>query len=496
VAERPAPLDQLSPDARQLAVSALEVVDTWWDDDAALLWNPPGSFDEVLEPRSVHMVPQTAWYVAGLLLRSAPGDVERATRAVRRLVALQYDAPGTVWHGTYARFAEWPEPTDGAVEWADYDPNWREFIGTTFAVVLHLLSTELPADVVALLEGSIALAQRGEPEGRIPEHYANIALMKAWLDADTGRRTNDRALVDVGESFAERVVERFLRHGAFDEYGSPTYYGIDLYALALWRDLSPTQRFAEWAEQVEAALWRDVAEWYHPGLRNLCGPYTRAYGMDMGSYAALLGLWMQPALGDDAPFPALGSGIEHVHDLAMAPMAALLGPNVPDDVVSSLRELRGEHVVTKVISDDPRRVATGWLAPDVMIGAEDNAGGWSGYRQYHPATIHWRLPGGGVGTIRAVHRGPLRATAAPGELRLRVDDHAHVGAQPTVFQVAAGADSGTIDLTPSRWTLPGLTVEVDGPTEGVEVSEDEVVWPAGPVELRLHVRTDDRGRSL
>lgn len=474
----------------------LEVVDSWWDDEAALLWNPPRSFDDALAPRSVHMVPQTAWYAAGLLLRAGPGDVDRAIRAVQRLVSLQHDAPGTAWHGTYARFAEWPEPADGAVEWVDYDPNWREFVGTTFAVVLHRLADELPAALVSSIEDSIALAQRGEPEGRIPEHYANIALMKAWLDADTGRRRNDHALVEAGESFAERVVERFRRHQAFDEYGSPTYYGIDLYALALWRDLAPTDRFAEWAEEVEAALWRDIATWYHPGLRNLCGPYTRAYGMDMGSYAALLGLWMQPVLGDDAPFPDLDEDVDHAHDLAMAPMAALLGPRIPDDVLPALRGLRGEHVVEKVISDDPRRVATGWLAPDVMIGAEDNAGGWSGYRQYHPATIHWRLPDGGVGTIRAVHRGPLRATAAPGELHLRAEDHPHVGPQPTSFHVAAGSSAPDVELTPTSWHLPGLTVEVDGPAEGVEVRAGEVVWPGGPVEIELNVRTNDRGRAL
>ena len=29
--------------------------------------------------------------------------------------ATQYDEPGTVWHGTFARFAEWPEPDAGAV---------------------------------------------------------------------------------------------------------------------------------------------------------------------------------------------------------------------------------------------------------------------------------------------------------------------------------------------------------------------------------------------
>ena len=58
--EGAARLDELAPDARHLAGAAMEVVDGWWDDEAALLWNPPRSFDEALAPRSVHMVPQTA----------------------------------------------------------------------------------------------------------------------------------------------------------------------------------------------------------------------------------------------------------------------------------------------------------------------------------------------------------------------------------------------------------------------------------------------------
>lgn len=487
--DHPTRLDELTPDARHLAEAALAVVDGWWDDDAALLSNPPRSFDDAVAPGTLHMVPQSAWYAVGLLLRDGPGDVARAERALRRLVSLQYDAPGTVWHGTYARFAEWPEPTDGAVEWVDYDPNWREFLGTTFAVLRHRLADRLPTDLVSSLEGSIALAQRSEPEGRIPEHYANIALMKAWLDADTGRRAGDASLVAEGEAFAGRVVERFLRHEAFDEYGSPTYYGVDLFALALWRELPPTDRFAEWAQQVESALWRDIADWYHPGLRNLCGPYTRSYGMDMGRYVALLGTWMYPALGTDAPFPRLDSPFEHAHDLTMAPMAALLGTRIPDDVLPSLRTFQGEHVVDKVVSDEPRRTATGWLAADVMIGAEDNEAGWSGDRQYHPATIHWRRPDGHVGTIRATHRGPLRGTAAAEELHLSARDHPYAGERPTTFVIDAGGGDDDVELTSSTWILPGLRVDVDGPTAGVEVHGNEVVWPPGALDLHLRVRT-------
>ena len=56
--------------------------------------------------------------------------------------------------------------------------------------------------------------------------YANIALLRAWLDVHAG-------LADDG--YASAIVDDFRRHGCFTEYGSPTYYGIDLLALGLWQ---------------------------------------------------------------------------------------------------------------------------------------------------------------------------------------------------------------------------------------------------------------------
>jgi len=77
--------------------------------------------------------------------------------------------------------------------------------------------------------------------------------MKAWLEAD--------------EDDAAEIVRLFNENGAFEEYNSPTYYGIDLYALALWRLHPPTERFRVWGEQLNADLWHDIARWYHPDGR-------------------------------------------------------------------------------------------------------------------------------------------------------------------------------------------------------------------------------------
>ena len=349
--------------------------DQWWDEERGLLWNPPGSFDDYgMAALSMHMVPQSAWYAVDCLQR---GLDARARRIVDELAALQYDEPGTIWHGTFARFAEWPHPKENAVEWIDYDPNWRQFIGTTFRLIEKTWGWDLHEPIEVAIDG--------EPRERVSPAYSNIALMKAWLEED--------------EAFAEEIVRRFDVHGAFAEYNSPTYYGIDLYALALWRVHPPTSQFAEWVAPIESALWRDLARWYHPGLRNLCGPYSRAYGMDMTQYVALLGMWLpEPVLPDlEKPF-------EHSHDLLMQASVDVLGGG-PEHVEWE----RG--LVSQRITDD--RVATGWLGDDVMLGAE--AGGrYRAEGQFHPATAHWAPPSGDgsekhVGWLRVRSPGPVSA---------------------------------------------------------------------------------------
>jgi hypothetical protein len=427
-----------------LAERATAWADEAWDEGRGLLWNPPGSFDDYdLAPRSAHMVPQSAWYAVGLLLR---GDVARAERALEALCGLQYDAPGAVWDGTFARFAEWPEPpSTGAVEWVDYDPNWRQFLGTTFAVILETF--DLSPAVEARLREAIDRAIAGEPRDRVAPSYSNIALMKAWLERD--------------EAYAASVVESFDEYGAFEEYGSPTYYGIDLYALALWRRYPPTPLFASWGERLWSELWRDIARWWHPRLRNLCGPYSRAYGMDMTRYVGLLGLWLpEPVV------PSLAAPFEHSHDLTMAPLVEVVGGGPPDIVFDD-----DERVVEQRLPGG--RVATGWISGDVMAGGE-RGGRFRAEGQYHPATVHWSTPDGSVGWLRLRHAGALSATASHSELRVTVHDHHRLGRQPVIVEASpAGTFSG------DQWSMPGLSLRYDGPApdnDGViDAGADEVV---------------------
>jgi hypothetical protein len=439
----------------------------WWDDDVAMLWNPPGSFDALFPERSLHLVPPTVWYALGLLGRRADGDVERAARAIGAVVGCQLIDPGAPWHGTFARFREFPHPQPGAVEYAGFDPNWRQFVGTGFALALILAGDLLPRTTVDAMLAGIALAVDGEPPDRVGASYSNIALMRAWLEVHVGYLLERPELSTRGEELAARIVERFDVHGTLDEWNSPTYYGIDLYALVLWRSHSPSSRLRAWGARLEAELWSDLAPWYHAGLGNVAGPYTRAYGMDMRRYVAALGLWIQAARPDTvAPVPELSRPFSHSHDLALAPVIGALDPRVPGAARHALGRFDSERRLERFVSSDPERIASAWLSPDLMVGAERGGRKWPGWGQYHPATVHWRDPDDRTRWIRLVHSGPVEARAEPDGLATTCLPHARRGPQPTTFLVSAAHA-----LEGGHWRLPGLTVRVSTDAEFVGVAQ-------------------------
>src|SRR4051812_38604501 len=97
---------------------------------------------------------------------------------------------------------------------------------------------------------------------------------------------------------------------------------------------------------MEADLWRDIARYYHAGLRNVCGPYDRSYGMDMERYAALTGLWIWAAIGSgDTPFPDPSQPFDHAHDFCFGPCIASVGAQMPADALPHFHAFQGARQV-------------------------------------------------------------------------------------------------------------------------------------------------------
>ena len=458
-------LASLDAHARDMAEASIAWMDRFWDEKAGLLLGGADVFDPqnlVLGDR--HGVRNSAWYALGLLIRDAPGDRERAAYALDAIMDNQLDAPGAPFHGTFLHAPEEAHPTPTAVEWRDYDPNWREFIYTTIAIILDEYEDRLPPALVQRIDAGLPKAVAGALDRGLKASYTNIALMNAFMLWFAGDRLGNAAWVSAGEGMARAVYDLFKVNDTFDEYNSPTYYGPDLYALAQWRAYAGSSVLQELGTEMEAQLWRDIARFYHAGLRNMAGPYDRAYGMDMTRYAAVTGEWIWLVTGrQQAAFPDLERPFAHAHDFCFAPLAAILGAPVPSEARPHFFAFQGERQVERVISESPRRVATAWLSDGVMLGAEDSARIKDTSVQFHPATMHWRCGRGEVGWMRLLHSEPVEVRASANRLQIS-------GRGEKVFHIHAPGLTPP-QITPTRWQLPHLTVAVQGNVPAISVHQ-------------------------
>ncbi len=171
---------QLDANTRQTFDLSMGSMDSFWDDSMHLLRTPAVRGEHASHTH--YMVRETSWYAFGLLARDAPGDRQRAVDALEAVLNEQFPDEGKAWHGTFRRSPEEPTPSDAAAMWRTYDPNWREFIGTTFQMILIESPNRIPASLAERLYASIDRAIEGEMHhGRLVPSYSNIALMYGSL---------------------------------------------------------------------------------------------------------------------------------------------------------------------------------------------------------------------------------------------------------------------------------------------------------------------------
>jgi hypothetical protein len=378
------------------ALDALRAIhDELWDAEVGLTRMAPGVTPGAdLRSLNLHAVRETA---LGAFLDLMTGEVARAQQAIDALLAHQYVATDTPWAGTFKVTAEQADPPADAVEWLHYDPNWRQFIGCILAHTLNRFESLLPRASVDRIEDAVARAVHGEPDGRIPDWYTNPGLMHAWLCGWFGRRCNDSDARRRGDDRLTRVLARLDRYGDVDEYNSPTYDGIDLFAAALWRASPPTDEFAAGGERLVRTIGTRLSALYHPALAAICGPYIRAYGVQLDRYVSLAGEWLALAGADDTGvLPAeLTPATDHVHDLYFLPLFTDLGEHVLPHL--ELQDVTTPRQHEQAFGD---AVATSHLTPKSAIGCERGRVHEFARQQYVPFTAHFFSPTANAVAVR------------------------------------------------------------------------------------------------
>jgi hypothetical protein len=483
----------LDKDSREIFLTSMRWGDESWDAQTRFLRapepfnsaNPSRTSAAETHAQSHFLVRDSSWYALGLLLRDQPGDRDRASQILRAVLQQQYNEPGKPWDGTFRRSPDEPEPGSNAAMWRAYDPNWREFIGTTFAVILNEYPDRLPAGLDRDMLASINHAVEGEmKQGRLVPSYTNIALMYGYLWAYAAAQNHRTDWADQATQWQESVYKLFQQHDAFFEYNSPTYAGTDFFGLALWRDYGATPRARAMGSEMEESLWRTTADFYNANLRNVSGPYDRSYGMDMQSYVSVVGLCLRTVLDEkQAPLPNLDhSPVDHVADLFFVPDLVVLDTKIPADAMKSFRALQGEHQVRRQITDE--RVATAWIGKTVIYGGEITAHtrGVDGQSQFHPATVQWQMPDGKIGWIQLTRTPPMDASAKKGEIVITATGDVS-------FRIYAPGVTSE-QLQEKMWTLPGLNVRVTADAKNFTAQDEnglgEVTY-AGMTKMILEI---------
>ena len=454
----------MSKNAGEVFEQSMRLFDASYDVKARLVLHPQ---DRNPPPRGRYMVRESSWYALGLMMRDRGGDAQRAQAILGAVLDEQYLKAGVKWYGTFKRTPEEPGPADGDRSFTSYDPNWRQFIGTILELLLLEYPDRLPVELKARMYRSIDAAVDGElHDGRLVPSYSNIALMQGALWDFAAVHDGNAAWKTGSAAWTAEVYRLFRQHNTFNEYNAPTYYGVDLYGLALWREYGSTARMQEMGRAMEAALWNDIADFYQPRLRNLAGPYDRAYGMDMSVYVTPTGVWMRTVLdGAHAPLPSEAKlSTFQVADMWFAPQIVLLRTHLPVQALDKLQHFTGPHLVRRQI--DPKRIATAWIGEDATWGGEfTGMTKDTGTSQFHPATVHWRMPSGEIGWIEVTRSSMIDVTADREGIGIQTDGD-------VTFRIHAGKQEGA--LVDKRWKLPGLTVEVetDGHDFSASASED------------------------
>lgn len=413
-----APSSALDGEAKAMVEDATEWMDKFYDPKVGQL------FDLESKAAMNHETLASTWYAVGLLARNNDGDAERAEKIINFVINDQFDNPDNQWYGGYTREPE--EPTVGAPwyparMYGSWDPNWRGFVGLSFVTIYEEFGDLLSENTRGLIIESMRNTSIGDSYrvggvngDNLYPSYSNPAIMRAIGTGWTGRQLEDEDMIEEAEEYAREIIELFDMHNTLSEFNSATYTGISLFGLTLWcRYAHEDSIMAERGPDLLRGVWNYTSALWHPGMRNLAGPWDRSYSFDMTKHLGILSHFLAPIIGrKEAGVWQYPEVMSHARDWAWAPLIAVHSEFhnslLSDDVKESLKTFDGERTYEGQAYYPPydldTRNITTWLGEKLMIGAQSyrtqSANGPSNNQaQFNPAVAHWQYGDDEIGWL-------------------------------------------------------------------------------------------------
>ncbi|GLS26481.1 hypothetical protein [Marinibactrum halimedae] len=409
------------------------------------------------------------WCALGLLHRNASGDIEKASDMLTAVLSHQINAPGKYYHGAFVRRFLSPEEYNKLdlfnLSSSYFDYNYREFVGNAFILMLIEFSDVLPEELVKKMHDAVYLMAEGAYLRNMSAEYSNIAVMQAYLLHYAGIKYNQPRWEKRSRALSGDIVRHFRENGTINEYNSPTYDGVTLIALSMWRQHGLTRPFRAYGEVVYRELWENVLKHYHPKLRNFVGPWFRAYGNDVTQYVAMTGLLLNrnlPAEQWPSPDGEIRS-MRHRHDFGTLPMADLLDVSLPKKLWRELYFPTYDRSFSEYISRDPVVKSSAYMGEDYMFGALYAERGMV-HHQSKPITIHWQTITDDIGAITLSSGHHTKATAESGVLEVEINNVVKVrkndNPEHIRFDVDIADSAELLSIEQNQWAFAGRTFEV------------------------------------
>lgn len=384
-----------------------------------------------------------------LLFRNAPGDTGNALTIIRWILKYQHQDVSSRNYGIWRTH----------VVGDRFDQNWREFVGCDLITIYRFYKNRIPADLLADIEKGLTHAALGAMKRNVGADYTNISIMSAFLMDFVGNEFKRPELVAAGLRKANDIAALYNRHNTFSEYNSPTYYGVTLIAIALWRELGSSPELREMGKTLEREFWKEIVTFYNPNLKNMPAPYFRGYGMDMQKYYAITGLWIAVAVNDKAlaPIPS-GQGPKFGE---VSNIAAIyhLGLEIPKACLVSLTRFTGprylERAVPNTYPGDTLKRVTSMIYKDWMMG-----GVWGNrkpWNQVKTGAIHWKDGAQDVGWLLVPGDGNTNVKVSKTDMKVYL---ANKDAKQVRIFIYTKNISAPL-LASQTWILQGMTLKVN-----------------------------------
>ncbi|KAK7408685.1 hypothetical protein QQX98_009153 [Neonectria punicea] len=343
----------MSSNTRQMFTESMNWMDNYYDAGAGYLYD----FGAATALR--HETRSSVWYALGLLARNKGTDVAEAEKIIKNTISSQYTIESEEWFGNYQQEPEEPyvgSPAYPATIYGSWDPNWRGFVGTTLILAMEEFSQLLAKDTQKLILDALYKATIGDSyrfghldkaQDNLYPAYSNPSIMRAFASGWTGRRLKEANMTSAGEKYAQEVIDLFNEQKTLSEFNSGTYTGVSLFGLILWSKYLPKDSVVtKNGPRMIKYTWEAVSELWHPGLKNMAGPWDRSYGYDMNRYLSLMALWFWPLIGkDQAGLISKPQVMSHMADYAWAPVFAVLADKhkslIPKTILKGLTKFSG-----------------------------------------------------------------------------------------------------------------------------------------------------------